>query len=564
MLRSDPEALPLHMREDVDCVLATSPTGYAVAHAHLTIQLGGGPSLDAAALRHAIVWIAHAEPVRAFELTVEAVLADGASPAPDSTDDALDLLARLLPLVNHRLLQSCGGTCSIAAACRGLVRDEATAARLPRPRRRVRPRRARAAHRARRRRRPHRSSRALRPPRPPRGRGAAREQSLPALSGPSLAHGLAVDLRAGAPLAAAAAALAAPAARDALLADAGVAAALVERASHDLLGLDEGARHGLLAHLGEARAALPAPPLRNLWLLAHGAWPGGAVPPPPSLLAAAVLVATHVAPADLAVHVPSLVEAVARGADAPAPSALAAAWAAAADGALERALRALRRRPAALVGSLALHGEPPHLFVHLLPQLLGPGARAADSGAAWARAVREAVREADLPRTVGCARLLGELAERHGVPEAARPADAAALAEGGGEGGGGGGGDDGGDEGVAATRAALRGAVATCAVTLEPMHCPVALSDGRTYELATALALWRGGGPGRSPITREAVLPWMVYNRQAVEVEAQLVPLLDAARAAARAAAAPPAPPCRRRPRAGAAPAPAADRAAGA
>ena len=588
MLRHDPAPLPLRLRDDVEGILGRSATGHAVAHAHLTVRLdgGAGEALDLDGLRAAVAWLSHAHPARAFELVEAVLLGDGGAGAAPP-DAALDLLARLLPLVGHRVLHSCAQTCSVAAACRGLLLDEATAARfLLRGGEFILD--ALARHTV-------RTDGALThfalvellgrlSTTAPRTLEAA-----PALTTPTLAHGLAIDVRAGAPLAAVARVLHAPAARDALLADADVAAAIAHRAAYDLLALDERARLALVAHLGEARAALPEGALCTMWILAHGAWrasaaeprareagareadagdggvagDGGAAgdggvaagarargagergddeeagappPPPPSLLGAAVLAMMRVGASDLVAHLPALAETVMRGLAAAAPSALGVAWAAAADGALERLLRGIQRRPSVVLSPLGVHGEPSHLFVHVLPLLLGTAARARDDSCAWAGVVRDALRGADLPRTVGCARLLGELAARHELPEIARPDDAALLAEEG----------DDDDDAARAARGALRAAVATCAVTLEPMHCPVILSDGRTYELATALALWRADVPGRSPLTRESVCPWLVYNRQAVDAEVQLVLHHAALRALrARGAHAPATPPVR-------------------
>lgn len=53
----------------------------------------------------------------------------------------------------------------------------------------------------------------------------------------------------------------------------------------------------------------------------------------------------------------------------------------------------------------------------------------------------------------------------------------------------------------------------TCPITLVHMHCPVILSDGHTYELAAIVRCTSTTFPWISPVTREELEPWMVYNR---------------------------------------------------
>lgn len=63
---------------------------------------------------------------------------------------------------------------------------------------------------------------------------------------------------------------------------------------------------------------------------------------------------------------------------------------------------------------------------------------------------------------------------------------------------------------------------ATCPVTMEHMHCPVAASDGHTYELQALVEVHRNrsiGDGARSPMTRESLESWVVYNRRLVETE---------------------------------------------
>lgn len=53
--------------------------------------------------------------------------------------------------------------------------------------------------------------------------------------------------------------------------------------------------------------------------------------------------------------------------------------------------------------------------------------------------------------------------------------------------------------------------IPTCPITLEAMHCPVVASDGHTYELSAIAKVLRG--TGKSPLTREELRPWVVFNR---------------------------------------------------
>lgn len=59
----------------------------------------------------------------------------------------------------------------------------------------------------------------------------------------------------------------------------------------------------------------------------------------------------------------------------------------------------------------------------------------------------------------------------------------------------------------------------TCPVTMELVHCPVTASDGHTYELQALLEVHRMRPMARSPLTREPLELWAVYNRQLVVTE---------------------------------------------
>lgn len=70
------------------------------------------------------------------------------------------------------------------------------------------------------------------------------------------------------------------------------------------------------------------------------------------------------------------------------------------------------------------------------------------------------------------------------------------------------------------------GILATCPIALEYLHFPVMLSDGHTYELESVmrcLPIHATSWVLRSPLTRAAVRPWVVYNRQLVDMERALV-----------------------------------------
>ena len=77
----------------------------------------------------------------------------------------------------------------------------------------------------------------------------------------------------------------------------------------------------------------------------------------------------------------------------------------------------------------------------------------------------------------------------------------------------------------------LGACVPTCPITLQRMHCPVIASDGHTYELAALARSVRHGAGVTSPLTRQELQPWVVYNRAAHETDKQLTSALHQVRA---------------------------------
>ena len=63
----------------------------------------------------------------------------------------------------------------------------------------------------------------------------------------------------------------------------------------------------------------------------------------------------------------------------------------------------------------------------------------------------------------------------------------------------------------------------TCPLTLDTMYCPVVASDGHTYEMQALVTLASrsdlNSTPLKSPMTREPLETWMVYNRALVQQE---------------------------------------------
>ena len=61
----------------------------------------------------------------------------------------------------------------------------------------------------------------------------------------------------------------------------------------------------------------------------------------------------------------------------------------------------------------------------------------------------------------------------------------------------------------------------TCPITLEKIHCPIILPDSYTYELSAMLSwLLQCDGPLISPVTKEVMAPYYVYNRACTQLGA--------------------------------------------
>lgn len=151
-------------------------------------------------------------------------------------------------------------------------------------------------------------------------------------------------------------------------------------------------------------------------------------------------------------------------------------------------VRVLSPTPCRMVHPFAVHGRPPRLLLHLAREMLGdavasPRREARKRYTSTERAIVTAVQaqvEEAIKENGADARHAQEVAVHFGMTYDPVPDEADADAE-------------------------------TCPITLMPMHCPVILSDGHTYELS---AIVRGASQTfQSPITREDLEPWLVYNR---------------------------------------------------
>ena len=178
----------------------------------------------------------------------------------------------------------------------------------------------------------------------------------------------------------------------------------------------------------------------------------------------------------------------------------------------------LVENPTMVLHPIQIHGNPPHVLFHILEDLVGDAYPMTSSGVtSWTdhcitAYIRERLEDASVPCTPGHVRYARLLQERYNLSCASLrlPSSLRSLACSG----------DQLPSNPCAT--ALARCVAECPITLQPMHCPVIASDGYTYELSALLKILRLREP-RSPMTREPLQPWGVYNRQAVHMETEVV-----------------------------------------
>lgn len=173
------------------------------------------------------------------------------------------------------------------------------------------------------------------------------------------------------------------------------------------------------------------------------------------------------------------------------------------DAALCAVFAALRTVPGDATYPLVVHGAPPNVLFHTVERLAPPPLA---RGTAFAHAVHsfleEEVRSGRALEATGGLQYCQDLVARYGLDACMPTLGGIDAAEG----------------------QRFAACVPSCPVTLQRMHCPVLASDGHTYELAALLGCLAKSA--KSPLTRETLKPWAVFNRAAYDTDKQLTSAL--------------------------------------